>query len=224
MKADVGERGEAPVLVVASRSKKKVGELRRIMDGLIDAGLLEVLDLEEAEARLGVTLPEVEEDAPDFAGNAEKKARAIAEATGWWALADDSGLTVDALGGRPGVHSARYSGVTGEGRDEANNRKLLAELSDVAGEARGAEFVCALCLVSPAGRARHVQGRCRGVIAEEPRGGHGFGYDPLFLSMEPGVAGERTHAELSPEEKDAVSHRGRALRALLPLVEGAMDL
>lgn len=214
---------EPRLLVVASRSSHKVAELRRMLSDLVEAGELEVLDLGEAESRLGREVPEIVEDAPSFAGNAEKKARAVAEALGTYALGDDSGLTVDALGGAPGVQSARYSGVEGEGRDQANNRKLLKELAGVPDERRGASFVCALCLVSPGGEVRRVEGSCKGRIAHAPRGTEGFGYDPLFLTEEPGVEGRRTHAELSAEEKDAVSHRGRALRAMRKLLEEAID-
>jgi XTP/dITP diphosphohydrolase len=214
----------APVLVVASRSAHKIAELRRMAADLVESRRLELIDVTEAEARLGRTLPEVVEDAPDFAGNAEKKARAIVAETGLWALADDSGITVDALGGRPGVHSARYSGVEGPERDEANNQRLLEELAGIPDADRGAAFVCALCLAAPDGRVWHVAGECRGRIAHAPRGSEGFGYDPLFFSLEPGVDGKRTHGELSAAEKDAVSHRGRALRALREILHEAMGL
>ncbi len=207
------------VLVVASRSSHKVTELRRMLgDALFERGL-ELLDLGEAEVRFQRSLPEVVEDAPTFAGNAEKKAMAVAQIFGCWALADDSGLCVDALGGAPGVQSARYSGVEGEGRDEANNQRLLQELRGVPMERRQAAFVCALCLVSPGGAVSHVEGRCRGRITDSPRGREGFGYDPLFLTEEPGVRPGCTHAELTAEEKDSVSHRGKALRKMRDLLE-----
>lgn len=206
-------------LVVATRSAHKLEELVRMVAPLVDSGRLEVRSVADVERETGVAIPEVEEDAPDFAGNAEKKARAIAEHVGTFALGDDSGLCVDALGGAPGVYSARYSGVLGEWRDAANNEKLLAELDGVPDEKRGAAFVCALSLVAPDGRVWQVEGRCHGRIGHAPRGGGGFGYDPLFVSLEPGTGGERTHAELTPDEKDRVSHRGKALRALLPLLE-----
>ncbi len=206
-------------LVVASRSAHKLEELRRMVAPLLEAGRLEVVSVAEVEAETGAALPEVEEDAPDFAGNAEKKARAIAEHAGHLALGDDSGLCVDALGGAPGVYSARYSGAEGEWRDAANNEKLLAELQGVPEAQRGASFVCALSLVAPDGRVWQVEGRCHGRIALVPRGEGGFGYDPLFVSLEPGLDGTRTHGELTAEEKDRVSHRGRALRALLPLLD-----
>jgi XTP/dITP diphosphohydrolase len=138
-------------------------------------------------------------------------------------LADDSGLCVDALGGAPGVRSARFAGATGPGRDEANNRRLLDALEGVPEDERGAAFVCALCLCAPDGRTWHLEGRCVGRIVEAPRGSGGFGYDPLFLSLEPGLDGTRTHAEISPEEKDRHSHRGKALRALMPLLVHLLD-
>ena len=176
-------------LVVASRSAHKVEELRRLVAPLLDAGLLEVVSVADLEAETGAALPEVEEDAPDFAGNAEKKARAIAEHAAALALGDDSGLCVDALEGGPGVYSARYSGAEGEWRDAANNEKLLAELAEVPEEERGASFVCALALVAPDGRVWQVEGRCHGRIAEAPRGAGGFGYEsPL---REPGARSRR---------------------------------
>lgn len=202
------------MLVVASRSRHKAVEIRRLLGDCLEETGVELVDLEEAEARLRRKLPEVVEDAPTFAGNAEKKARAVVETFGVFAMADDSGLCVDALGGAPGVESARFSGVTGPSRDEANNRKLLESLEGVSPEDRQASFVCALCLASPGGCVWHVEGRCKGRITDAPRGRGGFGYDPLFLTEEPGIDGLRTHAELSSEEKDAVSHRGRAIRAI----------
>lgn len=205
-------------LVVASTSAHKVEELGRMVADLVDEGRLEIRSLSDLAAA-GTEIPEVEEDAPDFAGNAEKKARAYAELTGDWVMADDSGLVVDALGGQPGVYSARYAGVEGAGRDAANNAKLLEALEGVPDEARTARFVCALALVAPDGRIFRVEGKCEGRIAHAPRGEGGFGYDPLFLSLEPGIEGDRTHGELDPEEKDGVSHRGRALRAIRPILE-----
>ena len=206
-------------LVVATRSAHKLEELVRMVAPLVDSGRLEVRSVADVERETGAAIPEVEEDAPDFAGNAEKKARAIAEHLGALALGDDSGLCVDALEGAPGVYSARYSGAEGEWRDAANNEKLLAELAGVPEERRGASFVCALSLVAPDGRVWQVEGRCHGRIAEAPRGEAGFGYDPLFVSLEPGLDGTRTHGELTAEEKDRVSHRGRALRSLMPLLD-----
>ncbi len=191
---------EAVEIVVASRNPKKAAELRRLLAGL----RVRVLGAEEA----GVDL-EVEEDGETFAANAAKKASAFARASGRWALGDDSGLCVDALGGRPGVRSARYAG---EGADDvANNAMLLAELAGVPDERRTARFVCSLALADPPGEIRlAVEKTAEGRILEAPRGVGGFGYDPLFFF--PSLV--KTFAELSPAEKDRVSHRGAALRAL----------
>jgi XTP/dITP diphosphohydrolase len=153
-------------------------------------------------------LPEVVEDADTFEGNAEKKARAFAEATGLPALADDSGLVVDALNGRPGVHSARYAPTESERID-----KLLAELAQVPDERRTARFVCVLALVTPAG-VRFTRGACEGVIGHERRGANGFGYDPVFV-----LPSGQTMAELSRDEKSTVSHRGHAFRAMREVLE-----
>ncbi|MCB9915523.1 MAG: RdgB/HAM1 family non-canonical purine NTP pyrophosphatase [Planctomycetes bacterium] len=159
-------------------------------------------------------LPEVDEDQPTFAGNAAKKARAAALHSGRWALADDSGLEVDALDGAPGVRSARFAGAHGD--DAANNALLLERLAGRADGERGARFVCALALARPDGTlAAQLEGTARGRILHAPRGDGDFGYDPLFLFTEPGHdATGRGFAELSPQEKAAVSHRGRALREL----------
>ena len=155
---------------------------------------------------------DVVEDGATFRDNAVKKARALAELTGEPAVADDSGLVVDALGGGPGVHSARYSGVDGKHKDAANRKKLLEALASVPDEKRAARFVCALAYVVPGREPLVVEGRCEGVIGHEERGSGGFGYDPLFVVRD---HGGRTMAELTPDEKNAVSHRGRALQALL---------
>jgi XTP/dITP diphosphohydrolase len=149
---------------------------------------------------------DVEENAPDFAGNALIKVRAIAGSRrGEWCMADDSGLEVEALGGEPGVRSARYAG--GHGDTAANNELLLRNLEGV--DNRAARFVCSIALVSPDGREFSVEGSCRGRIIESAAGAQGFGYDPLFVPE----GYEQTFAELSAEEKNALSHRGRALAA-----------
>jgi XTP/dITP diphosphohydrolase len=159
-------------------------------------------------------LPEVVEDADTFAGNARKKAVETATALGQWVVADDSGLAVDALGGAPGVLSARYAGRHGD--DEANNRKLLAELAAVPDDQRGAAFVCALALADPSGAVRYeTEARCRGRIIHEPRGSAGFGYDPLFLIREY----HRTFAELGETVKHQLSHRSKAFERLRPVLE-----
>ncbi len=189
-------------VVLASGNEKKRREIEAILAGL-DIELVAMTDL-------GVPSPE--ETGDTFEENALLKARAVAEATGLPAIADDSGLAVDALDGRPGVRSARYAGESAT--DAENNAKLLAELDGVAPEQRTARFVCAAALVTSDGDERVVRGLMEGYVLSEPRGDGGFGYDPLFVS-----AGEkRTNAELPPEVKDARSHRGSAFRALRPHV------
>jgi XTP/dITP diphosphohydrolase len=159
----------------------------------------------------GLEMPE--EDQPDFAGNAVKKAEAVSEFTGEIALGDDSGLEVEALDGRPGVRSARYAG---EGCSyAANNRLLLKELEGVPPEKRGARFVCAIAISVPGDQTYVVEGSCYGWIAESLQGEGGFGYDPLFIYPPAGV----TFAEMEPEEKNRVSHRGRALLQARELLE-----
>ena len=196
-------------LLVASRNAKKLAELRRVLDGAGITGV-EPVGLDEVPE-----YPEEPETGATFAENALIKARSGARATGLPCLADDSGLAVDALNGMPGVLSARWSGVHGD--DAANNALLLAQLADVPDERRGAAFVSACALVVPAtggGVARETvaEGRWPGAVLRAARGDGGFGYDPLFLPE----GSERTSAELTPGEKDAASHRGRALRELVP--------
>lgn len=194
-------------ILLATRNAKKLRELERILgaegvDGVEVLGLADVEPFDEA--------PETE---PTFEGNALAKARDAARATGLTAVADDSGLTVDALNGMPGVLSARWAGAHGD--DDANLRLVLGQLTDVPDDRRGGAFVCAMALVTREGAEQVVRGQWRGTITREPRGANGFGYDPIFVPD-----GEsRTSAELDPSEKDAQSHRGRALRALLPHVK-----
>ncbi len=152
--------------------------------------------------------PEAVEDGRSFAENARKKAMHYAGLSGMWALADDSGLEVDALGGEPGIHSARYAGEPKD--DGANNRLLLEKLGGVPQEKRGARFCCAVALCDGEEVLATAEGRVEGYIGDEPRGENGFGYDPLFVVE----WGERTAAEMSPDEKHAVSHRGRALQQM----------
>ena len=203
-------------LFLASNNAKKRAELVRLLGPLG----IEI----RTPADVG-GLEDVDEDQPDFAGNAAKKARAAALATGLWSLADDSGLEVECLDGAPGVLSARYAGEHGD--DAANNARLLGELAERPPAERGARFVCALALSAPDGSLRHAcQGTASGRILTEPRGDGDFGYDPLFLFTEEGFTQTgRGFAELSPAEKSEVSHRGRALRMLaaeLPsIVSGA---
>jgi len=192
-------------LLVASRNAKKLVELRRVLDAAGVEGI-EPVGLDSVPE-----YPEEPETGATFTENALIKARSGAAATGLPCLADDSGIAVDALGGMPGVLSARWSG--GHGDDEANNALLLGQLGDVPDERRGAAFVSTVALVVPGGAGETVtEGRWEGEILRAPRGSSGFGYDSLFLP----AGSERSAAELSPEEKDADSHRGRALRALLP--------
>ena len=168
-------------------------------------------------------LAEVDEDQPTFAGNAAKKARSAAQATGMWSLADDSGLEVDALDGAPGVYSARFSG---EGAtDEKNNALLLERMADVPEDERNARFVCALALASPNGEiVLELEGYAHGRILQTERGDRDFGYDPLFLFTEPGLPQSgKSFAELDLTEKSAVSHRGRALEKLSAALPGLLS-
>jgi XTP/dITP diphosphohydrolase len=196
-------------LIVATRNRKKIEEIGRILGG---SGF-ELLGLDACP-----DCPEVEEDADTFEGNAVKKAVTIARWTGAAALADDSGLVVDALGGAPGVYSARYAGA-GAG-DADNVRKLLAALGDTPAEGRTARFVCVMALAWPDGRVRTFEGRVEGRIGREPRGENGFGYDPVFIPE----GRYRTFAEMSAAEKDAMSHRGRAIEKLRAAVLNATAL
>ncbi len=191
-----------PRLLFATTNPGKVKELRGLVGDAV-----EVVSLKELPP-----VPEPVEDGETFEANAEKKARAYAQATGLPSLADDSGLCVDALGGRPGVHSARYA----PGDDRARYEKLLGELSGVPEERRTASFRCALCLAVPGGKSHIEVGRCEGRILTGPRGAHGFGYDPVFLIPALG----KTMAELTSEEKAGVSHRGEAFRKIRPVLLG----
>ena len=190
-------------LLLATQNAKKIGELTSMLAGT-DVELLTPSDVGGLE--------DVDEDQDTFAGNARKKAVAAARATGIRALADDSGLEVDALDGAPGVFSARFAGNHGD--DAANNELLLEKMRGVPEERRGAHFTCVLALAAPDGEVLgEWTGKAHGCILEAPRGTRDFGYDPLFLFTEEGfeVSG-RGFAELEPEEKALVSHRGRALR------------
>lgn len=198
-----------PRVLVASRNLKKVEEMRRILaEHLEAAGGVEVVGLDDV-----TPFEEPVEDEPTFEGNALLKARAGVAATGLPTIADDSGLCVDALNGMPGVLSARWGGPPKS--DDRNNELLLAQLSDVPDERRTAHFACAVALVHPDGRELVVEGRMDGRVIREVRGSGGFGYDVLFVADDfPDV----TTAELSRDDKDAVSHRGKALREIAPLV------
>ena len=196
---------------VASRNKKKIIEMQRILEEHVPD--IEVLGLDDVPP-----YDEPAETEPTFEGNALIKARAAVEATGLPSIADDSGLCVDALNGMPGVLSARWAGTDKD--DTANNKLLLEQLADVPDERRGAHFTCALAFAYPVGAggiAEHVvHGEMRGRVIREMRGDGGFGYDVLFVADD--TPDGRTSAELPPEEKDAISHRGKALRAIAPVV------
>jgi len=195
------------VLVVGTRNPKKRQELLEILG---DSGL-ELRDLTSFP-----DAPEVVEDGDTFEANARKKAVELARHLGHWVLGEDSGLVVPILNGRPGVFSARYAGTQGD--DEANNKRLLAELDalkPLTNEQRAAYYVCTVALANPGGEVKTaVEGRCHGRIIDDPRGTGGFGYDPLFLIPEY----HQTFGELSPRVKHALSHRGRALAQLRPLL------
>ena len=197
-------------LVFATRNQGKLVELRQLLPDV------DVIDIAEAARRLGRDIPDVVEDRDTFVGNAAKKAREVSEITGLPALADDSGLEVDALDGAPGVYSARYAGVGGHGADAANNAKLLAALAGVPAAQRTARFRASLVLADVTGPLGDdtitADGVCEGVILDAPRGTGGFGYDPLFLFPERG----QTFAELGVGTKGDLSHRARAMRAIKP--------
>ncbi len=205
---------------LASRNAKKLEEMRRILaDSMSGQGgsAIEVLGLDDVAA-----YDEPVEDQPTFEGNALLKARAGLVATGLPSIADDSGLCVDALNGMPGVLSARWSGRPRNDRrlaDDRNNALLLEQLGDVPDERRGAHFTCAVAFCAPGLEPLVVEGRMDGRIIRETRGSGGFGYDVVFVADE---FPDRTTAELDPGDKDAVSHRGRALREIVPLIAEAL--
>ncbi len=205
-------------LVLATHNRHKVGELRAILLPVVPG-----LAPADVVASGDVGAPDVPETGVTFAENALLKARALAAFTGLPAVADDSGLCVDVLGGAPGVFSARWSGRHGD--DAANLRLLLDQLADVPAQHRAAEFVCAAALVTPDGHETVAHGTMRGRLTTAPRGSGGFGYDPI---LEPDAQPARaagvvlTSAELTPEEKNAISHRGEAFRALAPAIAAVL--
>lgn len=188
-------------LIIASNNAGKIREIKAILGSRFSR----ILSMAEAGLQM-----DVEETGTTFEANAILKAQAVAQATGMAALADDSGLAVDALGGAPGVYSARYSG----GNDQDNNDKLLREMHSH--EDRQARYLCIMALATPQGDILTAEGRCEGAIAREPRGKRGFGYDPLFLVD--GYDGQ-TMAQLPDDEKNRISHRKRAIEALLQKLE-----
>ncbi|SEP05972.1 RdgB/HAM1 family non-canonical purine NTP pyrophosphatase [Trujillonella endophytica] len=196
-------------LVLATRNAGKLAELQRLLaDAVPGVTVVGLRDVPE--------YPEAPETGTTFAENALLKAREAVRYTGLPAVADDSGITVDALNGMPGILSARWAGRHGE--DRANTALLLAQLADVPDERRGAAFVCAAALVTPEGTEQVLQREWRGRVIREERGTNGFGYDPVFVPD--GL--ELTSAELAPAEKDARSHRAQAFAALVPVVAGAL--
>jgi XTP/dITP diphosphohydrolase len=192
-------------LLLATRNAGKLAELQRLLDTAVPG--VQVIGLREVEE-----YPEAPETGATFAENALLKAREAVRYTGLPAVADDSGLTVDALNGMPGVLSARWSGRHGD--DDANTALLLGQIADVPDERRGAAFVCAAALVTPDGTERVLERQWRGHVIREKRGINGFGYDPVFVPEGLDV----TSAELAPEQKDARSHRGQAFAALVPVL------
>ena len=201
----------APQVVLATKNRKKLDELHRILEA-------EGMDVELLGIDAFPDLPDIPETESSFAGNALLKAREIARITGLPAVADDSGLCVDALNGMPGIFSARWSGRHGD--DEANLDLLLGQLNDVPDRRRTAAFHCAAAVALPDGTERVVEGTIDGTLIRERRGSNGFGYDPIFMPLGYRV----TTAEMTAEEKDAISHRGQAMRALAPVLKDLLGL
>ncbi|MCO4770032.1 MAG: RdgB/HAM1 family non-canonical purine NTP pyrophosphatase [Deltaproteobacteria bacterium] len=194
-------------ILVSTRNPHKLREFREMFEGT----KYRLVSIDEVPGA-----PEVEEDGDTFRANADKKARTLALFSGHITIADDSGIEIDALDRRPGVYSARYAGVEGPGADAANNAKMIEELTGVPDAQRTARYRCSLAVVRPDGEARYADGTCEGGIGHEARGEGGFGYDPWFLV---GDGSGRTMAELSSDEKHAISHRGAATAGLLPLLD-----
>ena len=193
-------------LVIATRNGGKIIEFRRILDA-ISSGAIDLIGIDQFP-----DLIDVEETGTTFEENALLKARYTAKMTGLPSLSDDSGLCVDALGGAPGIFSARWAGKHGD--DKVNLEKVLDELKDVPDSQRGAHFICVAALVMPDGREQLAQGRFEGKILRAPVGNQGFGYDPIFAPLGMSISS----AEMSAQEKDAISHRGKSLRAIAPHV------
>jgi XTP/dITP diphosphohydrolase len=193
-------------LVIATRNAGKIIEFRRILDA-ISSGAIDLIGIDQFP-----DLIDVEETGTTFEENALLKARYTAKMTGLPSISDDSGLCIDALGGAPGIFSARWAGKHGD--DKANVEKVLDELKDVPDSKRGAYFICVAALVMPDGREQLAQGRFEGNILRAPVGNQGFGYDPIFAPLGMSISS----AEMSAQEKDAVSHRGKSLRAIAPHV------
>lgn len=193
-------------IVAATGNRNKIAEINEKLSGVDDINILPLSDF-------GIN-PDIEENADSFRGNALIKAREVCRLTGNVSMADDSGLVVDALGGEPGVYSARYGGP---GLDDRGRYMLLLErMKNIPEGSRSARFVCSIALVFPDGREFVTEGTCEGMITERPEGGMGFGYDPVFLVPEKG----KTMAMLSMEEKNMISHRGRALEKMAEILKG----
>jgi len=197
-------------VVIATRNRNKVEEISQMLQG----PKFQVISLLDFKDR---NLPEIQEDGLTFEENARNKAVTIAKMTGRLTLADDSGLMVDALNGRPGVLSARYSGENAT--PEENNRKLLDEIKDVPTKKRTARFVCVVAIARPSGKVHVVEGRCEGLIAKEIRGETGFGYDPLFIVPEY----DKTFAELGIAVKNRISHRAIAIQKAVEVLTGLSE-
>ncbi|MEO7058443.1 MAG: RdgB/HAM1 family non-canonical purine NTP pyrophosphatase [Lapillicoccus sp.] len=208
-------------LVLATRNHHKVHELRQILGDLVDELSLEVVGADDVPGA-----PDVAETEVTFEGNARLKAVALARATGLPSVADDSGLAVDVLGGAPGVFSARWSGTVGGAdlpradRDRANLTLLLEQVADVPDEHRAAAFVCSAVLALPDGTTEATEGRVTGTLLREPRGSNGFGYDPVFHPDSD--SGDRSLADYTDIEKNAISHRGKAFRAMIPILRRSL--
>lgn len=198
-------------IVLATNNSKKLTELRRVVAASDSLTNIEVLGLADVAA-----YPEPAETEPTFEGNALLKARACAAATGLPALADDSGLCIDVLGGMPGVRSARWSGP--ESTDQGNLELVLRQLADVEPARRSGRFVAAVAFVTPEGSEHTTRGEMAGSIAQQPRGENGFGYDPIFVPESDDHTDGPTAAELSAADKDAISHRGKAVRAMVAII------
>lgn len=184
-------------IVIATRNKNKIKEIMALLEGMP----INIFSLDDGNWQI----PEIQEDGKTFKENAIKKAKTIARLTSKLTLADDSGLMVDALGGQPGVYSARFAG--GDATDRENNLKLLQLMKNIPPDRRGAQFVCVIAVASPEGKVDAVEGICRGDIGYLEEGGGGFGYDPIFIP----TGYNKTFAELSMSVKNKISHRGRAL-------------
>lgn len=204
-------------VVLATHNQGKLRELREILRGAIEGLNVDTEVVSAAE----IELPDVVEDGVTFAENSLLKARAAAAATGMIAIADDSGLSVDVLGGAPGIFSARWAGQHGD--DAANLNLLLAQLGDIADEHRGARFMCAASMATPHGDTAVEHGELPGILLHEARGEGGFGYDPILAPTElTGELAGKSCAEIGPEVKNSMSHRARAFKALIPHLQKAL--